>query len=82
MISRFVAIAALCIIASACARSDVNLYGGVFGQQITGNEHSVIISNVWNEMDAFPVAEQHCKKFSKAAKFQHFGDHKAAFECV
>jgi hypothetical protein len=47
---------------SGIAGNDANIYNSLNGQRIVGNENSVIVSNVWNEMDAFPLAEQHCKK--------------------
>jgi len=54
---------------SACGQSDANIYGSLVGQRVVGNEAYVTISNVWNEMDALPLAEQHCGKFDKVARF-------------
>jgi hypothetical protein len=62
--------------------SDANIYHSLQGQQVVGNENSVIISNVWNEMDALPLADQHCKKYSKSARFKSFGGARAAFDCI
>ena len=62
--------------------SDANIYHSLQGQQVVGNENSVIISNVWNEMDALPLADQHCKKYSKSARFKSFGCARAAFDCI
>jgi hypothetical protein len=46
---------------SGIAGNDANIYNSLNGQRIVGNENLVIVSNVWNEMDAFPLAERHCK---------------------
>jgi hypothetical protein len=55
-----VSVVVLCAISSAlcgCVRGDANIYGGLNGQRIVGNETYVTITNVWNEMDALPLAE-------------------------
>lgn len=67
---------------SACA-SDANIYrGGLFGQNIVGNKNYVSITNVWNEMDALPLAEQHCSKHGKSADFEKMEGYRAIFKCV
>lgn len=68
--------------AAAGGGSDANVYGGLFGQRVVGNETYVTVSNVWNEMDALPLAEKHCGKFGKAAKFTHTEGSKAIFDCI
>jgi hypothetical protein len=50
----------LFLVITSCAKSDANIYGTLIGQRIVGNKNYVTISNVWNEMDALPLAEQHC----------------------
>ncbi|WP_271672021.1 hypothetical protein [Bradyrhizobium sp. CCBAU 51627] len=74
---------ALCAL-SGCqtAGADANIYGGAFGQRVVGNETYVTVSNVWNEMDALPLADQHCKQFSKAARFNRMEGPRAIFDCV
>ena len=67
---------------AGCATSQNNIYGGIFGQDVVGNEVSVIVSNVWNQMDALPLADRHCKQYGKAAKFISFNEGKANFDCV
>jgi len=69
-------------VAGCSNRGDVNIYGGLQGQNIVGNEAYVTISNVWNEMDALPLAEQHCGKYGKIARFKTFGGSRAIFDCV
>lgn len=62
---------------------DANIYrGGIFGQRVVGNEAYVTISNVWNEMDALPLADQHCAKYGKAARFNRMENYRAIFDCV
>jgi hypothetical protein len=68
--------------ASGIAGNDANIYNSLNGQRIVGNENSVIVSNVWNEMDAFPLAEQHCKKYGRSARFRSVTGARAAFDCV
>lgn len=68
--------------ASRIAGDNANIYNSLNGQRIIGNENSVIVSNVWNEMDAFPLAEQHCKKYGRSARFRSITGVKAAFDCV
>lgn len=66
---------------SGCA-SDANIYGGLFGQRVVGNEVYVSVSNVWNEMDALPLADGHCKQYGKVARFKHMEAHRATYDCV
>ncbi len=75
-----VVIAALLL--SGCAASEKNIYGGAVGQGVTGNAVSVIVSNVWNEMDALPLADKHCQQYGKAARLNNFRNNKASFDCI
>lgn len=59
-----------------------NVYGSAFGQRVVGNKNGVMISNVWNEMDAFPVAERHCQKYGRSARFSYSQGYRAAFDCI
>jgi hypothetical protein len=67
--------------ASRYAGDDANIYGSPFGQRVVGNDQFVTISNVWNEMDALPLAQQHCRKFGKSARFSHMEPYRAIFDC-
>jgi hypothetical protein len=62
--------------------NDAHLYPGLFGQNVVGNETYVTVSNVYNEMDALPLADAHCAKFNKAARFNHMERIRAIFDCV
>lgn len=72
---------AICLL-PGCATSSTNMYGGLFGQQVTGNEVSVIVSNIWNEMDGLKLADAHCKQYGKAARLNRFADYKASYDCI
>lgn len=77
---RGIVVAALAL--GACATSPNNIYGGMHGQQVTGNEVSVIVSNIWNEMDGLGLADRHCKQFGKAARLNSFANNKASYDCI
>lgn len=67
---------------TGCA-SDANIYPlGLFGQDVVGNATYVSVSNVWNEMDALPLADRHCAQYGKAARFNHMERFRATFDCV
>ena len=70
------------LILAGCAASDAKIYPGLFGQNIVGNEAYVTVSNVWNEMDALPLAERHCAGFNKVASFKHMEGTRAIYDCV
>lgn len=66
---------------SGCA-SDANIYHSPFGQRVVGNGAYVTVSNVWNEMDALPLADKHCGEFGKVARFDHMEGYRAVYDCV
>jgi hypothetical protein len=68
--------------AGSQAGNDAHIYPGLFGQNVVGNETYVTVSNVYNEMDALPLAERHCKQFSKAARFKQMIGIRAVFDCI
>ncbi|WP_423415663.1 hypothetical protein RLW55_04075 [Hyphomicrobium sp. B1] len=70
-------------LASCAAGGETQIYtGGLIGQRVVGNEAYVTIFNVWNEMDALPLADQHCAKYNKVAKFNRMESVRAIFDCV
>ena len=75
-------LAATALAACSAVGSDANIYGSPMGQRIVGNETYVTISNVWNEMDALPLAERHCSQFGKAARFARMEGPRAIFDCI
>jgi hypothetical protein len=52
------------------------------GQKVVGNDQYVTVSNVWNEMDALPLADAHCKQYGKSARFNHTEPFRAIFGSV
>lgn len=68
--------------AGSLAGNDAHIYPGFFGQHVVGNETYVTVSNVYNEIDALPLAEAHCAKFGLAARFQKMEQIRAIFDCV
>ena len=59
-----------------------NIYGSLFGQGVVGNKDSVMISNVWNEMDAFQVAQRYCEQWGRNARFSYSTGYRAGFDCL
>jgi hypothetical protein len=68
--------------AGSLAGNDAHIYPGFFGQNVVGNETYVTVSNVYNEMDALPLADNHCAKYDKVARFNHMERIRAVFDCV
>jgi hypothetical protein len=67
---------------AGCAKDQNNIYGCCLGQGVVGNKNYVTVSNVWNEMDALPLAEKHCSQYGRSAKFQKMLGPRAVFDCV
>lgn len=71
-----------CLLLTGCMTSETNVYGVGVGQNVAGNETFVSISNVWNEQDALPLAERHCKQYGKLAQFKRQEGYRSIFDCV
>ena len=68
-------------------------YGCCANQIVAGNNTYVSIAYVWSEEEALPLAEKHCSKYGKKAKFNSIilllrdrismiQDHRIRFDCV
>lgn len=68
--------------AGSLAGSDAHIYPGLFGQNVVGNETYVTVGNVYNEIDALPLAEAHCAKYGRSAHFARMEPARAIFDCV
>jgi hypothetical protein len=72
--------------AAGPAGSGAEIHSGSFGQYAIGSETYVKVANVYNEKDASPLADAHCAKFGKAARFDHIEEISeqvsAIFDCV
>lgn len=71
----------ICLLLAGCA-ADAHIYPGFFGQNVVGNEAFVSVSNVYNEQDAFPLAEDHCRKYGKVSRFSRMENFRAIFDCL
>lgn len=69
-------------LAGCAAKSDANIYGSLVGQRVVGNEMYVTVTNVWNEIDALPLAEKHCAQYGKSARYVQSPPVKPVFNCV
>lgn len=49
---------------------------------VTGNEVSVTVNNVWNANQAFPIADKHCHRYGKAARATISKEYAYTFDCV
>ena len=71
------------IVSTGCSDSSKpNIYGCCVGQDVVGNSAYVTVSNVYNEMDALPLAEKHCAAHKKTARFNRMVGARAIFDCV
>ena len=70
------------LLLGGCAGNDGNIYGCCVGQKVVGNKNYVTVWNVWNEMDALPLAEKHCAKYNRSASFKTIESVRVIFDCV
>ena len=66
---------------SGCVVGEKNLYGCFVGQRVVGNEMYVSVGNVYNEMDALPLADKHCANHGKKASEKEFKNCVARYDC-
>jgi hypothetical protein len=66
--------------------SDAQSHQGSFGQYVIGSETYVSVSNAYTEKNALPLAEAHCAKYARVARFDHVeqADQQVSmiFDCV
>jgi hypothetical protein len=82
---KFAIIAACAAALCGCQSTSLehpNLYGSPFGQHVVGNKNSVIISNIWNEMDAFALADKWCAQYGRTARFSYGAGYRAGYDCL
>jgi len=75
-------IVGMAFLLAGCSQFDSRINPGLFSPDVVGNETYVTVSNVWNEMDALPLADRHCRTYGKAARFNHMEGHRAIYDCV
>ena len=61
---------------------DADIYGDGIGQQVSGNELFVSVSNVWNEQDALLIADAHCRQFGRVPNFKGMQENRAIYDCI
>ena len=71
-----------CLFVAGCAGNANNIYGCCVGQRVVGNKNYVTVWNVYNEMDALPLAEEHCAKYNRSAAFRDMKSVRAIFDCT
>lgn len=81
LLTRF-AVLLLTVTLGGCASTTHNIYGCCIGQTVKGNKNYVSVWNVWNEGDALPLAEEHCSKFGRSAKYTEHKGVTVIFDCV
>lgn len=69
------------VLLASCATEHEFSGGGVFIQRVVGNEVGVTITNVFDEAVALLRANQHCRQFTKVARFGQMRENNASFEC-
>jgi hypothetical protein len=71
------------LLVSGCAGSPTgNDTSGLFGQNVVGNEASVTVSNVYSDIDALLMADNHCANYGRIARFNRMEPPRAIFDCV
>ena len=50
---------------------------------VSGNELSVVVNNVWNANEAFASAQRHCEGYGRVPKLnEQVGEYAWSFDCV
>jgi predicted naringenin-chalcone synthase len=75
--------AALLSISLCCcaAYSDKSIYRNLIGPTVIGDGKSVLVSHAQNEAEGQRLAEKHCKRFGKSARFNRTEGVRAFFDC-
>ena len=77
-----VAAAVLSISLCCCsAFNDRSIYRNPVSPTVIGDGNSVLVSHVRNQTDGQRLAEQHCKRFGKSARFNRMEGVRAFFDC-
>jgi predicted naringenin-chalcone synthase len=77
-----VAAAVLSISLCSCsAYNDRSIYRNPVSPTVVGDGNSVLVSNAQNEADGQELAEKHCKRFGKSARFNRMEGVRAFFDC-
>jgi hypothetical protein len=63
------------------AYNDMSIYRNPVSPTVIGDGNSVLVSNAQNEADGQELAEKHCKRFGKSARFNRMEGVRAFFDC-
>ena len=69
---------ALC---SCAAHNNAKISHNLVGPTVVGDGSSVLVSHVRNQTDGQQLAEKHCKRFGKSARFNRMEGVRAYFDC-
>jgi hypothetical protein len=76
------AAALLSISLCCCAgQNDRSIYRNLIGPTVIGDGKSVLVSHAQNEAVSQRLAEEHCKRFGKSARFNRMEGVRAFFDC-
>jgi hypothetical protein len=76
------AAALLSIALCSCAvHNDTGISRHLVGPTAVGDGNSVLVSHVRNQTDGQHLAEKHCKRFGKSARFNRIEGVRAYFDC-
>ena len=66
---------------SCGAYNDRSVHRNLVGPTVVGDGNSVLVSHVRNQADGQQLAEKHCKRFGKSARFNRMEGIRAFFDC-
>ena len=76
-----VAAALLSISLRSCGTfNDGSVHRNLVGPTVVGDGNSVLVSHVRNQTDGQQLAEKHCKRFRKSARFNRMEGVRAFFD--
>ena len=90
MSPKFIAVGLVTLCFGACAPGEPNVYRSSNQERTIGRGQSVTITNVANELEAQPFAEQYCKVRNGVARFDRMemlshhrtATNSALFDCI
>jgi hypothetical protein len=63
------------------AQNDRSIYRNLIGPTVIGDAKSVLVSHAQSEADGRRLAEEHCERFGKTARFNRMEGLRAFFDC-
>ena len=80
---KIIVAASLLSISLCCcsAYNERSVHRNLVGPTVVGDGNSVLVSHVRNQADGQQLAEKHCKRFGKSARFNRMEGTRAFFDC-